>query len=223
VHHGVTDRPRARKALKPKFGWTDRHILLMSGLMSEGKGIEYVIQALPEIVKQHPETIFVVVGQTHPNIVALHGEAYRESLVKLAEDLGVSDHLELVNEYLPLEELLEYYEACDIYLTPHLDPQQVSSGTLAYAIGMGKASISTPYIYAKEMLSNDRGVLVDFRNSEQISEAVCKLFANPHLMQQMEQRAYTLGRTMSWPRVAERYLNLFRVVLDVQDAVINQM
>jgi len=221
VHHGVADRPQARKILKPKFGWEHKHVMLLSGLISEGKGIEYVIQALPEIVKEFPDTLFVVAGQTHPNVLAERGESYRESLVALADSLGVAEHLQLINEYLPLEKLLEYYEACDVYLTPHLDPQQVSSGTLAYAIGMGKACISTPYIYAKEMLSQDRGILVDFRNSEQIAQAALGLFSGRIPMEKMEAQAYALGRTMSWPRVAERYLNLFRLVLDVQNTLIN--
>lgn len=220
VPHGVTDRPRAGKVLKPKFGWSSHRVLLMSGLMSPGKGVDYVIKALPAIVEKFPETLFVVVGQTHPDILKRDGEQYREYLLQLADQLNVSKHFKLVNSYLPLDELLEYYEACDIYLTPHLDPQQVSSGTLAYALGMGKACISTPYVYARELLSQDRGVLVDFESSEQIAQATIALFSDPQAMESMETSAYQLGRTMSWPRVAQRYLNLFRLVLDVQDRVL---
>ena len=131
----------------------------------------------------------------------------------------MADHLVYVNEYLPLDVLLDYYEACDIYLTPHLDPQQVASGTLAYALGMGKACISTKYIYASEMLKDGRGVLVDFKNSEQIAEAALHILMNPSFQNEMERKAYALGRKMSWPRVAERYLNLFRLTLDAQDEV----
>ena len=219
IHHGVADRPRARKQNKKQFGWEEKKVLLMSGLMSPGKGMEYVIEALPEIVKQCPEAIFVIVGQTHPDVLKRHGEAYRESLTSKAKALGVADHLVYVNEYLPLDVLLDYYEACDIYLTPHLDPQQVASGTLAYALGMGKACISTKYIYASEMLKDGRGVLVDFKNSEQIAEAALHILMNPSFQNEMERKAYALGRKMSWPRVAERYLNLFRLTLDAQDEV----
>ena len=187
--------------------------------MSPGKGMEYVIEALPEIVRQCPEAIFVIVGQTHPDVLRRNGEAYRDSLTAKAHELGVADHLLYVNEYLPLDRLLEYYEACDIYLTPHLDPQQVASGTLAYALGMGKACVSTKYIYANEMLKDGRGVLVDFKNSSQIAEASLHILMDSSYQNELERKAYTLGRKMSWPRVAERYLNLFRLTLDAQDEV----
>jgi len=139
--------------------------------------------------------------------------------VRMAEELGVADHVQFINEYLPLENLLDYYEACDIYLTPHLDPQQVASGTLAYALGMGKACISTKYIYASAMLADGRGELVDIRNSQQIADAALRILGDPDYHEKIERAAYALGRTMSWPRVAQRYLNLFRLVLDVQDEV----
>lgn len=223
IHHGVADRPRARKVNKKQFGWEDKKILLMSGLMSPGKGIEYVIEALPAIIKDSPEALFVVVGQTHPDVLKKTGEEYRDSLTKKATQLGVVDHLVYVNEYLPLDRLLEYYEACDIYLTPHLDPQQVASGTLAYALGMGKACISTKYIYANEMLKDGRGVLVDFKNASQIAEATTKILTDPGYQNDLERKSYALGRKMSWPRVAERYLNLFRLTLDAQDTVLAEL
>ena len=219
IHHGVADRPRARKSNKKKFGWEDKKVLLMSGLMSPGKGMEYVIEALPAIVTACPEAVLVIVGQTHPDVLKRVGETYRLSLTAKAEALGVADHLIYVNEYLPLDSLLEYYEACDIYLTPHLDPQQVASGTLAYALGMGKACISTKYIYANEMLKDGRGILVDFKDAAQIAEASIRILTDPAYQSDLERKAYMLGRKMSWPRVAERYLNLFRLTLDAQDEV----
>jgi glycosyltransferase involved in cell wall biosynthesis len=219
IHHGVADRPRAKKTNKKKFNWDGRKVLLMSGLLSDGKGVEYIIQALPEIVKHCPEALFVLVGQTHPDILKKRGERYRESLMKMARDLGVEEHIQMVNAYLPLDELLEYYEACDIYLTPHLDPQQVASGTLAYALGMGKACISTPYIYAQDMLQNGRGILVGFKNSDDIAAAAIKVFEDPSYQADLERKAYALGRKMSWPRVAERYLNLFRLTLEAEERV----
>lgn len=219
INHGVTDRPRAKKIFKSRFGWENRRVLLMTGLLNPGKGVEYVIQALPDIVKRFPETLFVVVGETHPEVKKIAQESYRESLIAMTKNLGVCEYVEFIDQYLPLNDLLEYYEACDIYLTPHLDPQQVASGTLAYALGMGKACISTKYIYAKEMLHHGRGVLVDFQNAPQIAEAVIDIFSDSSVQDTLERKAYSIGRTMSWPRAAERYLNLFRLVNHVGEKV----
>lgn len=219
IHHGVTDRPRALKAGKTQLGWNGRQVLLMTGLLSPNKGAEYVVEAMAQVIPQFPNTHFVIVGQTHPEIIRNFGEAYRQSLVDLANSLAISDHIHFSNHYVSLEALLEHYEACDIYLTPHLDPQQVSSGTLAYALGMGKACISTPYTYAREMLGQNRGILVPFRDSQAIAQAVLALFSNPSEMHALESRAYSLGRTMSWPRCAQRYLNLFRLVTAINESV----
>lgn len=219
IPHGVADRPRARKLKKKAFGWEDKKVLLMTGLMSPGKGIEYVIDAIPILLKEVPNILFTVVGQTHPDVLRRHGEEYRECLMERAKNLGVEEHIQFVNEYLPLDDLLNYYEACDIYLTPHLDAQQVASGTLAYALGMGKACISTPYIYAQEMLKDGRGLLVDFKSGESIAKAALKILTEPGYQNELERKAYAFGRTMSWPRVAERYLNLFRLTLDAKDMV----
>ena len=218
VPHGVPlyAGPPMEKA-KKQFGWEGRQVLLMTGLFGPGKGAEYVIKALPQIVKKFPDVLFVIVGQTHPELIKVEGESYRESLHRLAKRLKVSQHVEYVNEYVSIESLVEYYAACDIYLTPHLDPQQVSSGTLAYALGMGKPCISTKYVYAKEMLADDRGLLVDFRNSKQIGEAVNQLLGDPELRARISRNARALGKTMSWSNVAQRYLNLFRLVLDADD------
>lgn len=214
IHHGVPDCPKSNKVKKSKFGWQQQKVLLMSGLISRNKGIEYVIQALPGIVKKYPNLLFVIAGQTHPEILRTENESYRDNLTKLARSLGVEKNLLMVNRYLSLDELLEYYDACDLYLTPHLDAQQVTSGTLAYALGMGKACISTPYIYAKDMLSEKRGVIIDFKDSQAINKAVLEVLDNPAYQQELERNAYALGRTMSWPRVAERYLILFRLILE---------
>lgn len=219
IPHGVADRPRAHKTNKKTFGWEEKKVLLMTGLMSPGKGIEYVIDAMPKLLEGVPNAHFTVVGQTHPDVLRRHGEEYRECLMARAMKLGVEEHVQFINEYLPLDDLLKYYEACDIYLTPHLDPQQVASGTLAYALGMGKACISTPYIYAQEMLKDGRGVLVDFKSGASIAEAALKVLTKHGYQSELERKAYALGRTMSWPRVAERYLNLFRLTLDAKDMV----
>ena len=212
IHHGVADQPKSTQAHKADFGWEGKRVLLMTGLLNPNKGADYVIEALPAILKEFPETLFVLAGETHPGVLKWEGEKYRNGLRQRAEELGVTDQLVFVDKYLPLPELLTYYEACDIYLTPHLDAQQTTSGTLAYALGLGKACISTPYTYAEEMLANDRGLLVDFRSGDAIAQAVLKIFTNPQLQKDLENHAYALGRQMSWPRVAERYLLLFRVI-----------
>jgi len=212
IHHGVADQPKSVRAYKKTYGWEHKRILLMTGLFNPNKGADYVIEALPAVIAQYPSTLFVIAGQTHPEILKREGEQYRNGLRKRAETLGVTNHLMFINEYLPLERLLTYYDACDIYLTPHLDAQQTTSGTLAYALGLGKACISTPYTYAKEMLAHQRGLLVAFRDSDAISEAIINIFDHPKLQQELEKSAYMLGRQMSWPRVAERYLILFRVL-----------
>ncbi len=211
IHHGVSSYERSNM-IKIPTNWKNRPTILLSGLISKNKGIECVIEALPKIKKKFPDINFIIAGQTHPEILKQEGERYRESLMQLADRLDVIDNISLVNKYLPLQELLDYYELCDIYITPHLDPEQITSGTLAYALGMGKACISTPYPYAKEMLSGSRGILVDYRNSNQIARGVLKILENSDLRKKMEYESYFLGQKMRWPRVAERYLNLFRYV-----------
>jgi glycosyltransferase involved in cell wall biosynthesis len=212
IQHGVADRPQSIQAAKPSLGWDNRPVLLMTGLLSRGKGAEYVIKALPAIVAAFPDILFVLVGQTHPEVLKFEGESYRDELTNLAESLGVTQNLTMVNEYLSLDELLRHYDGCDIYLTPHLDKQQSASGTLAYALGMGKACISTPYTYARETLSNGRGKLVDFKDESAIAAAVLEILNNPEQRTTMERAAYAVGRNMSWPLVAERYLMLFRII-----------
>ncbi|MFA4996358.1 MAG: glycosyltransferase family 4 protein [Patescibacteria group bacterium] len=211
IHHGVSDQKKAQST-NNNLNWGDSPILLMSGLISKNKGIEYVIEALPEIVKKFPNLLLVVAGQTHPSVLKNEGEKYRTNLKNLAKSLNVQKNVKFINKYLELQDLLKLYEKSDIYLTPHLDPQQITSGTLAYALGMGKACISTGYPYAKEMLANNRGIIVDFKNSQQIADAVIKILQDPILRAKLEDGAYVLGRKMRWPRVAERYLNLFRYI-----------
>lgn len=212
IHHGVADRPKSIKASKSHFGWENRPVLLISGLLNPNKGIDYVLRALPKIKEKFPELLFVIAGQTHPGIIRESGESYRESLEKIVHENSLEENVLFVNKYLSLDDLLMYYDACDIYLTPYLDAQQITSGTLAYALGMGKACISTPYVYAKEMLDHGTGLFVDYKNSEEITAAVLEILENPAKAAQMEEKAYKVGRHMSWFLVAERYLMLFRIV-----------
>jgi len=210
IPHGVIDMPFIDSNFyKDIFGVEGKTVLLTFGLLSPNKGIEYVIEALPAILKRHPNVVYIVLGATHPHLLAHEGEAYRERLEKLAEKRGVADQVIFHNRFATLEELKEFIGAADIYLTPYLNEAQVTSGTLAYTFGAGKAIISTPYWHAQELLAGDRGVLVPFRDAAAIAEGVNHFLSNPTLMTAMRKRAWKAGREMIWPVVAERYMESF--------------
>nr|WP_246385567.1 glycosyltransferase family 4 protein [Armatimonas rosea] len=206
IHHGIPSVPTvSSEHYKAQFGLTGKHALLTFGLLSPDKGIENVIAALPEILKRFPETVYVVLGATHPHILKQHGEVYRESLEALAERLGVRESVQFHNHFVPQETLTQLLRAADIYITPYLKPEQITSGTLAYAVGSGKAVISTPYYYAEELLADGRGVLVPWRDPAAIATEVCALLGEPERLAALQQRAAQLGEEMTWPAVAERY------------------
>ncbi|RKF21727.1 glycosyltransferase [Altericroceibacterium spongiae] len=205
VHHGAPYRPFGRQAeFKARLGLSDRNVLMTFGLLSPGKGLELVIEALPEIVRQHPRTIYRIVGATHPHLLASEGEAYREKLLLLAEELGVSGHIEWDARFLDTDELLDQLEACDIYLTPYLNLQQSTSGTLSYAVALGKAVIATPYLHARELLTDGVGCLVEPDSASAIMHTVCHLLDNPEELQSLQRRAYERGRETIWPRFADK-------------------
>lgn len=216
VPHGVPHPTgKKRNAVCEELGLDcNRYYLLTTGLIGSSKGIDYIIKALPKIIKFHPEVMLLVVGQTHPNILAFEGEKYRNSLVKLATKLGVSDHLQFVNEYLPTDELVDYFTIADVYLTIHKDPGQSASGTLAYALGCGLAAISTPYRYAEEVLANGRGFLVPFNSSLAIAKQVNELIESPELSVRTRKRARSFGNSMSWKKVGKSYLKLIKEVIE---------
>ncbi|MFM9976833.1 MAG: glycosyltransferase family 4 protein [Sphingomonadaceae bacterium] len=207
IPHGVPERPFGRSAqFKAKFGFTGKQILMTFGLLSPGKGIENVIAALPKIIADHPDVIYCVVGATHPNLVAAEGEAYRERLHAQASALGVADHVHWIDAFIENEELLDLLEAADIYVTPYPGAAQSTSGTLSYAVALGKAVVSTPYVHAVELLGDDHGVLVPFNDSARIAEAVGSLLEDPDRLKALQQRAYARGRDMIWPKFADRCL-----------------
>lgn len=210
IHHGIPDAPlEDTEAYKDDLGVGGDKVLLTFGLLGPDKGIENVISALPKILERHPETVYIIVGATHPNIRAHHGETYRQSLEHLAQDLGVDDHVIFHNRFVSNEELKGFLAAADIYITPYLKPEQITSGTLAYAVGSGKAVISTPYWYAAELLADGRGVLVPWRDPDSIADAVNELLGDDKKRKEMQQRAFQLGREMVWPYVARRYMETF--------------
>ncbi|MCL4562782.1 MAG: glycosyltransferase family 4 protein [Chloroflexi bacterium] len=210
IPHGIPDVPFVDpNFFKDKFKVEGKIVLLTFGLLSRNKGIEYVLKAIPEIVEQFPNLVYIVLGATHPNVLRQEGESYRKHLQRLTSRLGIDDHVIFENRFVSNEELVEYIGAADIYITPYLNLQQITSGTLAYTVGAGKAVISTPYWHAEELLSDQRGVLVPFRNSQAIAKEVIYLLENEAERHLMRKKAYLHGRDMIWPQVALQYLESF--------------
>lgn len=213
IHHGIPDMPFVDpNYYKDQFGVEGRKVILTFGLLSENKGVEYMIEALPEIVKKFPEVVYIVLGATHPHIKKVQGEGYRLSLERLARNCGVDKHVVFHNRFVDLKELCEFLGSADIYVTPYLAQAQIVSGTLAYALGVGKATVSTPYWYAEEMVDDKRGIIVPFKNSQALAEAVIDLFSDDIKRNAMRKRAYTFTRNAVWNSVAQDYLTLFNQV-----------
>ncbi|MEZ5415687.1 MAG: glycosyltransferase family 4 protein [Opitutaceae bacterium] len=211
IPHGIPDVPFADSSdAKAQFGVEGRTVLFTFGLLGPGKGIEHAINALPEIVRRHPEVVYIVLGATHPHLLAKEGEQYRLSLERLAEERGMKEHVIFCNRFVSLEDLTAFISATDIYLTPYLDEAQITSGTLAYVFGAGKAVVSTPYWHARELLAADQGILVPFRDATAIAEGVCAYLDDPARLERTRRNAYAVGRGMIWPAVAEKYIASFQ-------------
>ncbi len=214
IHHGVPDMPFAPSdGYKARWGLEGKTVLLTFGLLHPGKGIEYAIEAMPEILQSFPDAVYVVLGATHPPVKKREGEKYRFFLKRRARELGVEDNVIFYDRFVTLEELTSFLAACDIYVTPYLDMNQIVSGTLAYAVGLGKPVISTPYYYALELLGEGRGVVVPVRDSGAIAAEAVSLLGDPDRMQEMRELAYRFGRRMIWKEVGREYVKLFRSVL----------
>ena len=210
IPHGIPDMPFVDPSFhKDLFGVEGKIVLLSFGLLSANKGIENVIAALPAIVARYPNVVYIILGATHPHVVRNEGETYRLSLQWLAQEKGVEGNVVFYNRFVSLEELVEFIGAADIYITPYLNPAQIVSGTLAYTLGAGKAVVSTPYWYAEEMLAEERGALVPFRDPAALAEQVIDLLDNEAKRHAMRKRAYVYGRAMIWPQVARRYMESF--------------
>ncbi|MDB5076616.1 MAG: hypothetical protein JWO42_2795 [Chloroflexi bacterium] len=213
IPHGVPEVRRTKPAhLKASMHLEGRTILSTFGLLSSGKGIQYMIRALPEVVKRHPEVLYLIIGETHPEIRRKEGERYRNSLSELIKKLGLEHHVRFVNQYLTQQQLIRYLQATDVYITPYIDRYQITSGTLAYAIGCGKAIVSTPYLYAAEALAEGRGVLAEFQNPRSFARCINVLLENPALREHCEASAFEYGKAMSWGNVGARYADLFRSI-----------
>jgi len=210
VPHGIPDVPFVDPNFyKDQFGLEGRKVILTFGLVGPGKGLEYMIDALPPVVEKHPDVAYVVLGATHPHVKREQGEAYRLSLQRRARDLGMEQHIIFHNRFVDLKELCEFLGAADVYVTPYLNREQIVSGTLAYAMGAGKATVSTPYWYAEEMLAEGRGRLVPFRDPASLAREVIDLFDHEVERHAMRKRAYNYCREMVWKEVARRYLGIF--------------
>ncbi|HPU25312.1 MAG TPA: glycosyltransferase family 4 protein [Phycisphaerae bacterium] len=211
IPHGIPDMPFVDPNFyKDQFGVEGKHVLLTFGLLSPNKGIEYVLKALPGILAEFPNTVYIVLGATHPNLVREQGESYRLSLERLTQDLGIKKNVVFYNRFVTLHELTEFIGLADIYITPYLNPAQITSGTLAYAFGCGKAVVSTPYWHAAELLADGRGVLVPYRDSEAICREVTQLLRDEPRRHAMRKRAYLLGRDMVWSNVAHLFMESFK-------------
>ena len=210
VPHGAPDQPLLDTAAdKARLGFSGRQVLFTFGLLSPGKGIENAIRAMPAIAAADPSALYVVLGATHPHLVAKEGEAYRQSLQALVDELGVRRNVRFINAYTDTPKLLEYLRAADIYVTPYMNAEQITSGTLSYAAALGKPVISTPYWHAQELLADGRGVIVPFGDSEAIAAAAVDLLSNPDRLRSLRDRIYAATRETVWSRLAERYVKTF--------------
>jgi glycosyltransferase involved in cell wall biosynthesis len=210
IPHGAPEPlPISPQEAKARIGMSGRMVVSTFGLVSRGKGIEDVIRALPAVVEQFPNLVYMVLGETHPKVRAKEGEAYREFLMDEAERLGVQEHVVFENRYLTLEDIRLYLRATDIYITPYLNPDQITSGTLAYAIAAGCVVISTPYLYAREVLADGGGMLAQFQNPASIADAMLQLLSDPVLMRYHKLVAQRKAAGLSWHKVGQAYARLF--------------
>ena len=210
IPHGIPDMPFSDPdQAKVKLGFSGRTVILTFGLLSPSKGIEVMIDAMPEILKCRPDAVYVVLGATHPNLVRHQGETYRANLVARVRELGIEDHVVFLDQFVDKTALLDYISMCDVYVTPYLNEAQMTSGTLAYSFGLGRAVVSTPYWHAKELLADGYGVLVPFGNARATGLAIRDLLADDATLQAMRRRAYECSRSMTWARTAARYLETF--------------
>ncbi|MBN2980320.1 MULTISPECIES: glycosyltransferase family 4 protein [Cohnella] len=213
IPHGspVPDR-KEQKSTRLKYGWENRKVLFQFGLLSRSKGVESLLRAVAQAVKAVPDLLYIIAGQTHPEVRKREGEAYREELSSLVEQLGLTHHVRMINRYLPEDELTALISACDLYVTPYPGLQQITSGTLAYAAGLGRPILSTPYSYAKDLVQGYEGLLLPYGDTEAWSGKIIELFTYPELLAHCEKWMADIGSSMQWPQVGAQYLGLLERV-----------
>lgn len=208
IEHGVPDISFDKKESRTELKLSDKKLLLTFGFVGRNKGIETVIKALPQIIKEHPEVLYIVLGKTHPNVLRSAGEEYRSYLQMLIKNLNLDEHVLLLNEFAEETTLFKYLAACDIYITPYINEAQITSGTLTYAMGSGCVVVSTPYWHAAELLSDNKGCLFNFKDENGLAIILRKLLDEPAMMKSIQQRAVQYGRDIIWPKIAQRYFDL---------------
>jgi glycosyltransferase involved in cell wall biosynthesis len=224
IPHGVQNVEfQDQKKAKDDCGLEDKWVISTFGLIGRGKGIEYAIESLPKIKKEFPNVLYLILGKTHPNIIAAEGEIYRDSLTKRIKELDLVDNVLFVNRYVSTEEYMNYLLATDIYLTPYTNSEQITSGTLAYAMSAGRVCVSTPYIYAKELLKEGRGILVPFHDSKVLAEIISKLFRSNGNKKKMEMKNYLYTRRMTWENVSKNYAELLRELTRKKEVYVTQI
>jgi glycosyltransferase involved in cell wall biosynthesis len=213
IPHGIPDLPfRGTRHAKAKLGFAGKTVILTFGLLSPNKGIEIMLDAMPGIIKACPDAVYVILGATHPHLIRDEGEAYRDGLTARVRELGIQDHVVFVNQFVEQATLLDFISMCDIYTTPYLNEAQMTSGTLAYSFGLGKAVVSTPYWHAEELLADGRGILVPLGDSKAIGAEIAGLLTNDDRRYAMRKRAYATSRSMTWPQTANGYMAIFETV-----------
>jgi glycosyltransferase involved in cell wall biosynthesis len=210
IPHGCPNVPYINSnPVKKGLGLGNKIVLSTFGLLSSGKGIEFAIRALPSIVEKAPNVLYLIIGETHPEVRKHEGESYRRSLMDLVSDFGIEKNVKFINRFLDKRELINFLQATDVYILPYPNKDQISSGTLLYALSTGKAIISTPFLHAEEVMSEGAAIRCEFRDPESITDAVTNLLQFDDFHQKLERRAYQYSRDMIWPNVGMKYINLF--------------
>ena len=211
IPHGIPDLPFADSSpYKKELGISNRKTILTFGLLSKNKGIEIMLKALPRIIQTDPSVLYIILGVTHPEVLRHEGQSYKLALERMIKNLGLEKNVIFHNRFVEDKELYLFLNATDIYVTPYLNKEQLTSGTLAFAVGAGKAVISTPYWAAQELLAHGRGKLVRFGNSEHITRSIVEILKNTSLLSKMQKRAYDYGRSMTWPKIGQKYWQLLK-------------